>query len=193
MSKEFNENNPGVSEFSYKYLLKNLQISRRKLIKILQNISEKQRIIITFNDNYITLKCDKLKELCDNWTQVKLQSNYKAKKKKLPQPIIDIDKELEEDIELDKRKTKKKNKEKDGKDIYTTQNFETFYKIYPKHVDRKEALKQWILLNKKSNVPLPDELNKIVQDQISCGVLNIADGRQYCMSPSKFVLIPCLF
>lgn len=155
MSKEFDENNPGVSTFSYRFLTKNLQISRGKLTKILQKTTEKERIFASFSDNKITLKCEKLEELCDNWTQSKLRSNLEVKKKKLNSKDKEVDIELKKEVESNKEKDIEK--EKLSLPEYHTDDYQKI---------KKEAIEILEYLNKKAGKNYPQNyfgFNEILQ------------------------------
>jgi len=82
MSKDFDINNPGTNTFSIKYVTKNLQVSRRFLTKVLDFIGkhpkEKGKIFYTIEGTNITVKCKRLKNLCDTWTQKQLRLNFDA-------------------------------------------------------------------------------------------------------------------
>lgn len=100
MAREFDIENPGISSFSYSYLKKNLQLSGKKISKVLhflENNQKKIRFIILKDDGInITLNCPKLKELCDEFTQKLLK-----KKSGLNRDLL-LPKE--EEVEEDKEK-----------------------------------------------------------------------------------------
>ncbi len=102
MSKEFDIHNPGFSQFSYKFLTKNLQISRRKLREILNFLRNKpentRRFDITLNGNDIDIYCPKLKDLCDEFTQKQLAKLSGVNRDKVRKPLIkEVELELEKD------------------------------------------------------------------------------------------------
>jgi len=84
-------------------------------------------------------------------------------------------------------KNKPKKKEKKAEIIFTEDNFALFYEIYPKRVEKKDALKEWLLLNNKKSVPPPDELYKIVDKQVESGSLDTREKCKYCMSPRRWL------
>ena len=77
MADEFDIYNPGVKTFSWKFLKKNLQLSRQKLIKIYSFFDEKARenrsknkgFLINYDDEGITINCKKLAKLSDEHTR----------------------------------------------------------------------------------------------------------------------------
>ena len=79
MAEDYDETNPGISTFSIKYLTRNLQVSRQKLVKVLAYIYDypknNGKILYSINGDNITLLCNRLKELTDNWTKRKLRSS----------------------------------------------------------------------------------------------------------------------
>lgn len=76
MTREFDIKNPGVNTFLWDFFRKKFRISAKKLRKILHFFDEKKRIFSRFYDlngkEMIELKCPKLKELCDEYTQKQL-------------------------------------------------------------------------------------------------------------------------
>lgn len=75
MAREFDINNPGICRISFKFLRKKLQLSAKKVSKILQFCEEKQKIFVKIDGDNIELNCPKLKEMADEWTHRKLGSN----------------------------------------------------------------------------------------------------------------------
>jgi hypothetical protein len=77
MSDEFDIFNPGINTFSWGFLRKNLQISRKKMLKIYsffdkkakENQSKNKGFLISTNNEGITINCKKLAELCDEHTR----------------------------------------------------------------------------------------------------------------------------
>jgi len=78
MSREFNVDNPGICTVSERFLTKKLQLSRQKLVKILNFCEKKERIFVKYDKGNLTLNCPKLKNIMDNWTQKVLRSNLEA-------------------------------------------------------------------------------------------------------------------
>lgn len=73
LSREFDENNPGVSTFSLEYFSKRFhRMNWRSLAKVLQFFHERGRFLIQYSENKnfkeITIKCIKLKDLTDEYT-----------------------------------------------------------------------------------------------------------------------------
>jgi len=69
MSREFDVNLPGFCRISDKFLAKKLQISVKKLSKLLNFCTKNGRIMAEFKGGYIELNCPKLVELTDEYTQ----------------------------------------------------------------------------------------------------------------------------
>ena len=87
MGREFDEEKPEVCQFSDKFLSKSLQVSFKKITKILEFYQERKRFFFKImSKNSLTtieISNSKFTELCDNWTSKKLQSNFVATTKKL--------------------------------------------------------------------------------------------------------------
>jgi hypothetical protein len=85
MSDEFDIFNPGVSELSYKKLTKNLQLSRRKTVRILTEIHQnfekdplkKTGFSVEFKKHTVVINSHRLRELCDNHTTKLLKDALK--------------------------------------------------------------------------------------------------------------------
>lgn len=85
MGDEFDIFNPGTMTFSWKYLRKNLQLSRQKLTTIYTFFDEKARenktkdkgFMVSFNYDGVTINCKKFARLCDNHTQKLLRDRAK--------------------------------------------------------------------------------------------------------------------
>lgn len=82
MADEFDLKNPGVNRISIKKLTKNFQISARKLTKILQFFDkkakencEKKSFFVCFEKDNVVIKCNRLTELCDEYTQKEIKKN----------------------------------------------------------------------------------------------------------------------
>jgi hypothetical protein len=77
MAEDFDIANPGVCTFSIKYLTKNLQISDKKLTKILRFLEkypkENGKIASKRSGDKIIITCIRLKDLCDEFTQKMLK------------------------------------------------------------------------------------------------------------------------
>jgi hypothetical protein len=69
--------NPGVCEFSFKKVRKNLQLSRQKTVKILKFFDQKAKknkqktvgFYVDIQKDYITVNCPKFKKYCDEYTR----------------------------------------------------------------------------------------------------------------------------
>ena len=77
MAREFDIQNPGKNIFLWEFLRKRYRISGRKLLKILSFFHQSDRIFCRVfkdgNKDMIELNCPKLKQLCDEYSQKKLQ------------------------------------------------------------------------------------------------------------------------
>jgi len=101
LAKNFDVEMPGISKFSVNFLRKKLQVSKKKLVKILNFCNENEKIFVEIdkkNENLIILNCPKLKEICDEWTNRKLSSDSVVTTKQLP-PYKDKEEDKEEDKE----------------------------------------------------------------------------------------------
>jgi len=118
MADEYDIFNPGENTFSLKKLSKNLQISRRKLVKILHFFDRKASeyrekskknvsLCATINGDTVELNCPRLRELCDEYTQKQITKLSRQ------DPDTDLDK-----LRPKKEKERKKEKEsiKEGKE-----------------------------------------------------------------------------
>ncbi len=124
------------------------------------------------------------------WKGMDIKSIYKSN----PKSTLIIDKEeegkgeVEEEREKEEEIKKKEKRKKPIVRVYTPENFIEFYDNYPKHAEKKDALLQWELLNKrKETVPSPAELIKIVNLQIENNVLDTRESCKYCMSPRRWL------
>lgn len=68
ISREFNQNTPGICQISEKFLTKKLQISKKKLREILKFCHFRDRILVSISGETITLNCPKFKNLYDEYT-----------------------------------------------------------------------------------------------------------------------------
>lgn len=79
IGKEFDHTQPESCDLSLKFIRKKLQISDKKLTKILNFYMEKQRIFYKKYDKngiiMMELKCNKLRTLSDNYTNNKIGSD----------------------------------------------------------------------------------------------------------------------
>lgn len=80
MAREFDENQPGVNQFSVEVFRKKFPYTWPKTRRILEYFSAKKRIIITlFHTNgleHIRLECPKLRELSDIYTKRLVRSKF---------------------------------------------------------------------------------------------------------------------
>jgi len=87
MGREFDPKAPGMNTFSVSFLRKKYHVSWNKVVKILSFFTEKGRIILTeVDDNRLPsvgLKCLKLEQLCDSYTD-KLLKQLRTKSVQTP-------------------------------------------------------------------------------------------------------------
>jgi len=180
--QEYNHrNSDGFITISKTFLRRKLRKSWTKVELLLNFYSKINRIISKRDGNKILIKIPKFIGLASNWTK---------RKPTAVSPAVPTAKEVEEEEKRREVEKKKPLKEKNKKEslIYTEENFISFYQNYPKHVEKKETLKQWLLLNKRGTaVPSPEELNKIVTMQVKKGHLNLKEKMHWCMSARKWL------
>jgi hypothetical protein len=99
MAREFSVDTPGENIFSIPILRKKFQISFKKVEEILKFFDEKDRIKVKFLNGdkllSIHLKCEKLKELSDEFTQRNIRSKIGIKSGVTPR--TEVEGEVEED------------------------------------------------------------------------------------------------
>jgi len=124
ISRELGKYSPGTCLFSIRFLAKKLQLSRKKMLKILNFCNEKGKIFIKEDGNDITLNCPKIKELSDNYTQKLLRTDFKQASKQ------EVEKEVKEEVK----------KEADSividKKPEPSIDFNLFWSAYPKKNQR---------------------------------------------------------
>ena len=76
MGMEFDVNTPGENSFSITFFKSMFRMKWKTIVKILEFFSERKRILFEFSNNdrmqQISLKCPKLKSLCDEYTRKQL-------------------------------------------------------------------------------------------------------------------------
>lgn len=131
MSREFDIETPGICQISFSFLRKKLQLSAKKVTKILDFCEKKERIYYALEGDKMTLRCPKLKDLCDEWTKKQLRS------KSVPAPPQELEVDLEEEEE-----DKKKTFEPDSDEIRLTEFF--LKEIRQNNPDHKQPnLQNW--------------------------------------------------
>ena len=166
--KDFDINNPGTNTFSIKYVTKNLQVSRRFLTKVLDFIGkhpkEKGKIFYTIEGTNITVKCKRLKNLCDTWTQKQLRLNFDATSISL-RPI-EVEEEEDRSIssihntvvssepekDSDKKETKKEDEKPAKKKKEYSESFELFWNVYPRKTGKWKAYARWQEVGKQQRI-----------------------------------------
>jgi len=111
MARHFDINDPGVSNFNYKWFLKRFQKSfkRKTITNILNYFHDRNRLLYEINGDTITLKCEKLKEDSDEYTRKLLQkisdkypTNVQNLSAKCPTKIKNKNKSISKDIDIHK-------------------------------------------------------------------------------------------
>ena len=157
MAQEFDVMTPGIVRVPFKLLTKNLQLSGRKVTKILsffqqktrKNTSKLPRLSFVREGPYIVLNCPKLKELCDEWTKKQLKKlgiNSGVTPDLLP-PIEEEEEEEEEkkkppippSVGGDDGKPKKPKKHVKRKVREYSSRFQAFWSVYPRRHGKGEA------------------------------------------------------
>lgn len=121
MADEFDINRPGINRLSIKKLTAMLQLSRQKTVRILQHfnqVAEKNTeknvsFFVSFENDHIIVTCNKLKDLCDEFTQKQLKkigSQSGVNRESIGHKEV----EVEEDIHIKEEPKKKIQKEKWG-------------------------------------------------------------------------------
>ncbi len=143
MAREFDIENPGKCRISAKYLRKKLQLSVKKVSKILNFCSEKEKIYVKFEKSNILLNCPKLKEMTDEYTQ-KMVKKIGTQSGQSPPIEEEEDKEEEyiphsgnaENFYLTKKKRKLTGKRLDA--------FERFWIAFDYKKDKASAADSWV-------------------------------------------------
>ena len=128
LSREFNIKNPGQSTFSLQYFSSRFYHTNwRTLSKVLQFFQDRDRFNIQFSENKnfkeITVKCLKLKDLCDEYTQKLL-----LQKSGQTPDSVGTNSRIEEEVRSKKKNIKERNikKEPDPVWIETLKNKECY-------------------------------------------------------------------
>jgi hypothetical protein len=124
MADEFDIFNPGIMSFSWRFLRKNLQLSRQKLTEIYSYFDEKAKenqskdkgFLVLFADDGVTINCKKLAKLCDTHTQKLLRD----RSKQLQSDIEVTSQKLTQEVRSKKEEVRSKNKKKNN-NIYVEQ------------------------------------------------------------------------
>ncbi len=77
ISREFNTKTPGFCMVPERFLIKKLQLSRQKCVKILKYCHKNKRIFFKEYEGKFMFNCPKLKKLSDTWTTKLLRSDFK--------------------------------------------------------------------------------------------------------------------
>ena len=81
LADEFDIYNPGESRILIKKLTQYFQLSRQKTTKILKHFDQKAKekryknksFCVKFENDYVVIRCQKLKEICDTYTEKQLR------------------------------------------------------------------------------------------------------------------------
>jgi len=75
ISREFDVDSPGTCQLSIKFLTKKLQLSPKKISKVLEFCQKHHRILSSSNGDGIELSCPKLADLCDDYTEKQIKGH----------------------------------------------------------------------------------------------------------------------
>jgi len=114
MSDEFDIYSPGKNRLLIKKLTKNFQLSRQKVIKILQHFDQKAKekryknksFSIKFEKDYITINSEILKNICDHYTEKQLRK-VRTESVQSPDIVCPIEAEVEAEVEAETTAFKK--------------------------------------------------------------------------------------
>ena len=145
MAREFNADSPESCKVSLKFLSQKLQLSVRFILKVLDFCSENNRIFYKLDGLLIGLNCPKLIKLCDEFTQKTLKQKSGLSPDKIGIKSV-IEEDKEEEVDKDKEEYKPPISPKKRGMMYTD-DFNTFWKVYPKKVGKDAAWRRWKSLN----------------------------------------------
>lgn len=168
LSDEFDIYKPGVKHFSWKYLQKNLQTSRKKLTKIYTFFDEKAKenhtkiksFFAEIDEDGVTITCHKLADLCDNHTQKILSENKKSLPSEEEASRARVIEERRENIEERREKKKELNKKKENPSV----------KIIFDHWNEQEIIKHRDMEKFRSNIN--SALKKYSEEEIVSAINN---------------------
>jgi len=128
------------------------------------DLSELYSVVKTFNNR-----------LLKNYTTFILQRKEPISKRPIPKK--EIYKEISKPpIKKSTRKNRDPIKQSISKNgIITTNDFDKFYSLYPRKMEKKRAIKEWELLCETKNPPKLKILTKAIKKQIKAGMLQKGD------------------
>lgn len=172
----------GFIDISKTFLRRKLRKSWTKVELLLNFYSKRNRIESKINGKRILINIPNFIDVASNWTK---------------RPPTEAPTEVPTAIEVEENRKRREEEEKKKKIIkkkeplvcvYTPEKFLEFYEAYPKHAEKKDALLEWKLLNKRNyEIPSPEELIKIVNLQVANNVLDTRESCKYCMSPRRWL------
>jgi hypothetical protein len=146
MADEFDIFNPGIMSFSWRFLRKNLQLSRQKLTEIYSYFDEKAKenqskdkgFLVLFADDGVTINCKKLAKLCDTHTQKLLRD----RSKQLQSDIEVTSQKLTQEVRSKKEEVRNKNKKKNKEYVEGEIPFDLAIKFYNEILKNKPDYKK---------------------------------------------------
>ena len=126
VADEFDIDNPGIVRLSLKKMTTFFQLSRQKTVKILrffdQKAKEKPHEKVSFfaviDGDRVTINCQKLKDLCDEFTQKRLADRRKSLGSESGvTPVLEAEAEAEAEAEGDLIEDKRKEMHKEKKSL----------------------------------------------------------------------------
>lgn len=152
MSTEFKIENPGENHFNFQWFLGEFsrKIDRKTLLNFLDFTNSLGRISYALNGTHITLNCDKLKDLTDEYTKKRLKETVgKPKRKSGVTPD-----ECRDTYNKNKKESKNKDKEKEREpscpNIYSDEHLELaglleskIKEKLPKHKFKGNYIESW--------------------------------------------------
>lgn len=140
---EFNHlDSDGWLKLSKRFVARKLRNSSGKVEQILNFYSERQRIIVKTEGDYILINCPKFIDIASNWTK---REKPKPEITSVGTSVVPTAKEEEE--EKKKNKEKKKREKKITATINPLPSFSSFWELYPRKEDRRGAIVCWNALN----------------------------------------------
>jgi len=155
-----------------------LKQKQNKMILFLKQIENKSKIFLEQNGNVLTIKIPKMLEYKDNYSK-----DLEVAPKKLPSKEVDIDTDKEKNKKTSTNIKKGRKKQDSVLGPSELEQFERWYKSYPKKVSRIEAEQEWKVLN--PDAELVECMIKILHNQIANG--SFSEDKKYILHPSRWI------
>jgi len=158
MSTELSVENPAENSFNFHWFLDQFsrKIDRKTLLNFFDFTSKIGRIYYTLNGKTITIKCPKLKDLTDEYTDKMMKQ-----KSGVNRDSIGSKSGVNPAHRRKKKEIRSKNVSKDTY-IYTA-DFEEFWKEYPLKKEKQDAFSKW----KKLKQSQKEEVLKSIKNYIA--------------------------